>query len=297
MASTYTTSLGLELQATGENRASWGSKTNTNLSLIEEALSAMKTIPMTDADMTLTKVNAGTDQSRPMFLRFTGTTTAVRKVSIPTVSKFFFMENATTGGFSLTISTGAGPTQNYELIHNQWKLVFTDGSNIWSSDSLFSTSSEQHRWGIVPQVSSTGITDTGKAFDFHNANVDATDYAVRLETGGTTTDLYITPSGSTGKKIWNAGNMGPGSGLNADLLDNKHASEIFTEPPDDGKLYVRRTSGGVSSWVAIDAPWKVETNSDVTLNWGSGIKIRIRSDGFIRTASDVQIYSTTVATG
>ena len=31
MASTYTTSLNLELQASGENSGTWGTKTNTNI--------------------------------------------------------------------------------------------------------------------------------------------------------------------------------------------------------------------------------------------------------------------------
>ena len=35
MASTYTP-LGIELQATGENAGTWGTKTNTNLQIIEQ---------------------------------------------------------------------------------------------------------------------------------------------------------------------------------------------------------------------------------------------------------------------
>ena len=35
MASTYT-ALGVELMATGENAGTWGTKTNTNLNIIEQ---------------------------------------------------------------------------------------------------------------------------------------------------------------------------------------------------------------------------------------------------------------------
>ena len=38
MASTFSTSLKLELQATGENAGTWGTKTNTNLELVEQAV-------------------------------------------------------------------------------------------------------------------------------------------------------------------------------------------------------------------------------------------------------------------
>ena len=42
MASTYSTSLKLELQATGENAGTWGTKTNTNLELVEQLSVVMK---------------------------------------------------------------------------------------------------------------------------------------------------------------------------------------------------------------------------------------------------------------
>lgn len=292
MASTYTTSLGLEIQATGENRASWGSKTNTNLSLIEEAISTLKVITVPDADITLSKVNAGTDQSRPAMLRFGGALTANRTVTIPTVSKFYFMQNNTDGSKNVIVSTGSA---TFVLAPGQWKLIFTDGSNLWSSDSLFSASSATRRWDVVGNVDATGNMEIGKAIDFHNANADATDFAVRLETGGTTTDLYVTPAGLTGKKIWNSGNDGAGSGMDADLLDGLHANQIYTDAPSDGKQYLRKNG----AWVAVETPWGVDANGDAIFrNSGGTICVRIRlTDGFIRTASDVQIYSTTVVAG
>ena len=38
MASTFTTRLRLEKQATGENANTWGDKTNTNFDLIDESI-------------------------------------------------------------------------------------------------------------------------------------------------------------------------------------------------------------------------------------------------------------------
>ena len=38
MASTFSTSLKLELQATGENAGTWGTKTNTNLELVDSII-------------------------------------------------------------------------------------------------------------------------------------------------------------------------------------------------------------------------------------------------------------------
>jgi hypothetical protein len=48
MASTFS-NLGLELQTTGENANTWGDKTNVNLELIDERLSAIGAITNTSS--------------------------------------------------------------------------------------------------------------------------------------------------------------------------------------------------------------------------------------------------------
>ena len=53
MASTYTP-LGVELQATGENAGTWGTKTNTNLQIVEQISGGYTTVNFgSDADVTL----------------------------------------------------------------------------------------------------------------------------------------------------------------------------------------------------------------------------------------------------
>lgn len=295
MASTYSTNLRIEIQATGENRGSWGTKANNDLTLIEAAVAGNLTIAMPDANKTLTAINGAPDESRPLFLKFTGTLTAGRTVTIPTVSKFYFVQNATTGGFPLTISAGGATTyvlQPSGSPGTQWKLIFTDGISVWSNDALLTGSSVSQRWNIAPFIDATGVMETGQKIDFHNSNTGSYDWDVRLETGSTTTDLYITPQGGTGRKVWNAGNMGAGSGLNADMLDGFHASDIqFVDAPADGKYYVRRNG----TWVAIDAPFSIDpANGDVILKFGATTVIRIKSTGLILTKDDIEVFSVSV---
>jgi hypothetical protein len=295
MASTYSSTLRLELQATGENRGAWGTRANTDFTLVDEAIAGLKTIAMSDANKTLTASNALSDEARPMFLKFTGTLTANRTITIPTVSKLYFMQNATTGGFTLTITTGGATSAAIQPSGSpgtQWKLIYTDAVSVWSNDSLATASSSSQRWNIQPSISATGIMEVGTSLDFHNTNTDTNDFNVRLETGNTTTDLYVTPQGSTGRKIWNAGNMGHGSGLDADMLDGKHASEIqFVDATADGKYYVRRNN----AWVAIDAPWSIDPGTgDILLKFGGTTMIRIKPSGLILTKDDIEVFSTSV---
>ena len=48
MASSYT-DLGIELMATGENAGTWGTKTNANLSLIEQLTGGVNSQAVTDS--------------------------------------------------------------------------------------------------------------------------------------------------------------------------------------------------------------------------------------------------------
>ena len=54
MASTFSTDLKLELMATGENAGTWGTKTNTNLNLVQQAIAGSESISVTNTTIGLT---------------------------------------------------------------------------------------------------------------------------------------------------------------------------------------------------------------------------------------------------
>ena len=109
MPSTYSPSLKLELIADGEQPGTWGQTTNTNLgTLLEQAITGVVTIPMTDADYTLTDLNGLSDEARNAVLVVTGTNTASRKVVAPLVNKQYIVINNTTGGYPITIGATTG---------------------------------------------------------------------------------------------------------------------------------------------------------------------------------------------
>ena len=104
MSSTYSTNLALELIGTGDQAGNWGSTTNTNLgTLIEQAISGVVTQSMSDTDQTITIPNGATGVARNMFIECTGALTAARNLIVPTNKKLYFISNATTGGFAITV--------------------------------------------------------------------------------------------------------------------------------------------------------------------------------------------------
>jgi len=130
MASTYSTDLKLELMATGENAGTWGTKTNTNLNLIQQAIAGFQSIDVAAADVTLVMTDASISNARNMVLKFTGTLTAARTVNLPdNIEKFYILQDSTThGAFTLTFKTvsGTGFTLDEGKIH----AAFSDGTNV-----------------------------------------------------------------------------------------------------------------------------------------------------------------------
>jgi hypothetical protein len=111
MASSYNT-IGLELMATGENAGTWGSKTNSNLNLVEQAIAGYEAVTITDSTTTtLVMSNAALSNARNMIIKIaTITLTGATTVTIPNgIEKFYIFDlTAITGVTNLTIKTASG---------------------------------------------------------------------------------------------------------------------------------------------------------------------------------------------
>ena len=131
MASTYTNDLRLELIATGEAAATWGDKTNTNLTNIAAAFGyATQDGFAANADATTTVADGAADPARAMYFKVTSsaTLTATRTLTIApnTISRVMWIENATTGGQSIAISQGTGG--NVTIATGKTAVVYLDGA-------------------------------------------------------------------------------------------------------------------------------------------------------------------------
>ncbi len=129
MASTYTTSLNLELQASGENSGTWGTKTNTNISLLETAIcgGSSSSLAITATTQSLTASDGSADQSRRAVLKLTGTLTGNTTLSSEAVEKIYWIDNQSTmGTYTLTFKPAGG--SGVSLASGRKHLIFQDGS-------------------------------------------------------------------------------------------------------------------------------------------------------------------------
>jgi len=191
MASTYT-DLGLELMATGENAGTWGTKTNANLSLIEQLTGGVSSLSIAGGAGTqaLTIVDGaltGTAQQR--VIEFTGSITGNRIITFPLLTEtFYFIKNNTSGAYTVQLKavSGSGATVTFATTDKAWKILYCDGvaTNTGVYEVPFGTSSYT---GPSAWVVKTG-TYTAVAGDRILANTNGAAFTITLPASPATGD-------------------------------------------------------------------------------------------------------------
>jgi hypothetical protein len=131
MASTYTP-LGIEKQATGENAGTWGTKTNTNLEIVEQISGGYTTQAVTDgSDTTLSVTDGGTGATLAhRVIEFTGALTASRNVTIPLdVQNFYFLKNATSGSQNVVFKYASGTGTSATVANGKTVIAYAKGDD------------------------------------------------------------------------------------------------------------------------------------------------------------------------
>jgi hypothetical protein len=127
---TYANDLRLKEIATGDESGTWGTSTNTNLSLIADALGLGTKQMAADADETFTMPDATADGTRALYLKITSavslSTTRTVTLGPNTVSKVWIIENATSGSQSIIIAQGSGSTVT--VATGTKAMIVTDGA-------------------------------------------------------------------------------------------------------------------------------------------------------------------------
>jgi hypothetical protein len=237
MASTYN-ELGIELMATGENAGTWGTKTNTNLDIIQQAVAGYVAQAVTDSGTTTLAITDGstsTSVARHMVIKLTGALTGTSTVTVPdSVEKLYIVENATTGSQTVTFKTVSGTGVNFTS--TGYKFLFSDGTNI----NEITLASPPGGSDTQIQFNSGGTAFGGSAnlvWDGTNVTLGATG-ALRL--GDTTGGEYV-------------GLKAPGtvsSSVTFTLPGADGSADEFLKTDGSGNLTFAAVSGG-TSWQAV----------------------------------------------
>tara|TARA_R110000803_G_scaffold122439_1_gene190438 strand:- start:810 stop:1730 length:921 start_codon:yes stop_codon:yes gene_type:complete len=136
MASTFSTNLRFEKQADGENPNSWGLILNQNvIDLVDQAITSYTTVALNTNSTTgyaLTANNGSTDTSRSAFLEITGAVSSTVSITIPSLTKGYFINNKATQAVAdknIVIKTATGT--GYILPYGSNINVVTDSVSVY----------------------------------------------------------------------------------------------------------------------------------------------------------------------
>ena len=230
MASTFTP-LGVELQATGENAGTWGTKTNTNLQIIEQISGGFTQQALTSGgtvDLSVSDGSTGAVLSHRM-IEFTGSLSGNAVVTIPLdVQTFYILRNSSSGAYTVQFKyiTGSGDSFTFSATDKGDQLVFAsanDGTNpdiitLAFGDGDVTTTGTQTLINktltspaIGTKISDTNgnellnLTATSSAVnEFTLANAATGNGPILSATGETNVDININPKGTGALKTGSA---------------------------------------------------------------------------------------------
>lgn len=246
---------------------------NTAFLELEGALTDLVIIATADANVTLTTAEGGQALDHMCF-SFTGALTAGRNIVVPTNKKLYAVNNACTGGFSLTVKTPSG-TGVALAASTTYTLLYCDGTNVVA---------------VAASVGGTvGLSNGGTGVDLSAAGganfvlkMDAGHVisAGLLVAGDIPTSLPATFATKTGSYTLVLGDAGTIVRMNVGSANN------LTVPPNSSVAFPLGTSITVrqigAGQTTIDAGGGVTINTpsslDIRLQQGSVVLVKVATD-------------------
>jgi len=265
MASTYTP-LGVELQATGENAGTWGTKTNTNLQIIEQISGGFTTQAVSDSgdtDLTVSDGSTGATLAHRI-IEFTGALTASRNVTIPIdVQDFYVLKNSTTGSQNVVFKYVSGSGNSVTIPNGSVKLVYAtanDGTNPDIDDAGFITASSTdtltNKTLTAPKIADAGFI----------ADANGNEQVIFQTTASAVNEVEITNAATGNGPI-----IGSSGETNVDLNLNPKGTGVLKSGSSAVKI-----AGKETIWVPAVAMYPNSTNGaeagQVELSNGPEIK-------------------------
>mgnify|MGYP003666037876 FL=1 len=308
MASTYSSTLNLELQASGENSGTWGTITNNNLTKVESAIKGYVAVAIASTTDSLTATDGTTaDEQSNAIIKLTGTLTGNTTVQCEAVENWYIVDNAASmSTYTLGFKPAGGTATN--LVAGSKHIVYSDGSTMFD---VLADAGNLKANGTLTVSGNTSLDGGTFVFNESSADVD-----FRIESNGNANAVFV-DAGNDRVGIMNASPSveldvtgaikasgaidfdGGGftfndSGASVDFRaeTNTLTHALFIDGSAD-KIGLG-TSGPTSAFVTIDQASSTGAIAVLTLDQGDADQEFIRFDG--STASDQSASLTTDTT-
>jgi hypothetical protein len=202
MASSYS-DLGIELMATGENAGTWGTKTNTNLQIVEKAIAGYVEQAVTSGGTTALSITDGdatesTSVARHAVIKLTGTITGNSIVTVPdSIEKVYIVTNGTSGAYTVQFKTASGTGITFGVSEKTTRLVYSDGTNLVDAGFGGATDMEGRELVLDADGDTTITADTDDQIDIKIAGADDFQFTANTFTAQSGSSIVVPDGGLT----------------------------------------------------------------------------------------------------
>ena len=261
MASTYTP-LGVELQATGENAGTWGTKTNTNLQIIEQISGGYTTQSIAGGAQTTTLSvsdgSTGATLSHRM-IEFTGTITGNQIVTIPLDAQtFYFLRNSTSGAYTVQFkyASGSGDTFTFGATDKGDQLVFAT-ANDGTNPDIYTLGFGDGDVTLTGTQTLTNKTLTSPKIGTSVLDTNGNQLALLTATGSAVNEVTLA-NAATGN---NPSLTASGDDTNIGLALKTKGSGVIQAEDSGGNVSAVKIAGKETIWIPAAAMYAPTTNA------------------------------------
>ena len=299
MASTYTP-LGIEKMATGENAGTWGTKTNTNLDIIEQISGGFKVQTLNTAGAganttAVTQTNGGTGSTVATRIIILGavspeTISGNKIVTFPVLTEnFYFIENSTSGAYTVQLkaASGSGATVTWATGDKGWKLVYFDGvaTNTGVYEIPLATA------GTVTETGTQTLTNktlTAPKIGTSILDTSGNELFLLTATGSAVNELHTTNAATGNKPTFTASGGDTNIGVSIQPKGSGTVTiDNLTFPAADGSANQILTTNGSGVLSFVDnsggTDWQAIKTGNYTASAGEGVFANTTAGAFTVT--------------
>jgi hypothetical protein len=302
MPSTYTSNLGIELPADGEQDGVWGDVVNDNMNILDRGINGSLALTLSGTSSTLTTSDGTLSNGQYKALILGGSPSGTHTITIAPndAQKIYYVYNLS--GQSVVLSQGSGTTVT--IANNDTAIIYSDGgggtAGVVNLTDHFAMNSVKITGGTITGITDLALADGGtgasSAADARTnlglaigTNVQAWDANLdQIAALSATNNNFIVGNGTVwaletpAQALESLGVTATAAEVN--VLDGVTATTAQlngVSPTLSGTITI---GGGASSWTIV------ASGTNLTFSYGGVAKFRLQSDGAIVNSGDITAF-------